>query len=218
MFNSHLIEHYSEQLKNAVWERQKEITDWIYDLWTDTDDREHFLQFYFPPGFVDRDPERAKMVMNNLRNIVHSYTVRHDPEPIYCYVMYQMIEAWFEDEEYLKTLELVPDEVKAFIDELKSKEEAEAQAYIDEHKSTEEAGVEDQTESEFIYAWFTDKDTCLGDFEDTYDMDYIDESIPEEVAEMYLKYGKVPDSFGADVHELLDLLPGDLFDRVTVKT
>ena len=129
MFNPRLIEHYSEQLKNAVWERQKEIFGWIHDLWIDTDDI--LLHFYFPPGFVDRDPERAKMVMNNLRNIVHSYTVRHDPEPIYCYVMYQMIEAWFDDEEYLKMLELVPDEVKAVIDELKSKEEAEVQVCID---------------------------------------------------------------------------------------
>ena len=117
--------------------------------------------------------------------------------------MYQMIDAWFDDE-YIQTLDLLPDDVKEFL----------------EGFDTEDGEPEDEdelSETELIKRWFTDKDSCMGDLEETYDEDYLDETFAEKIAEIFLELGFVPKSLGVDIKELVELLPNDQYYRVVEK-
>ena len=191
-------------LTDAIWERQMEIVDFPYDLWQDNGDEifDGYFRFFFPPGFIDRNKEYAKKVMQDIYDIVHSPVVRHSPEAIHCYVMYHMIEAWYDDESTNQE-DRLPDDAKAFLDRFDNTD-----------KSDDD---EDLTEKERIENWFRDKDSCLGDFEDTYDQDYMDETVAEAAAEAYLSQGCVPGSLGVDIRELVELLPNDLYGRVVAK-
>ncbi len=114
--------------------------------------------------------------------------------------MYHMIEAWFDDE-YTKMLDLLPDDVKVFLSGMDREEEDE----------------ENLPEHDRIKQWFTEKDSCLGDFEDIYDPDYMDETVAEGAAEAYLNNGFVSASLGVELKELVELLPNDLYYRVVEK-
>ena len=206
MFKSDLIEECGPELMDAVYERHLEIVEFYYEVWQDVGD--DVIVHFFPPGFMERDPERARKVFRELWDIVNSLIPRNDPDAIHCYVMYRMIEAWFDDE-YNQLTGLLPDEVKEYAERL-----GKPQSGSESDESDEE---EDPSEAELIQLWFTDKDTCLGDFEDTYDQDYMDETIAEAAAELYLSETGIPHYLGADIRELVDLLPGDLYEKVTAK-
>lgn len=201
VFNSTLINDYPA-LQPAIQERQIEIVTFPYDLWLDSGDQifDGYFRSFFPPGFIDRDKERAKKVIREICDIVQSTVIRHNPEAIHCYVMSKMIEVWFEDE-YTKALDLLPDDVKQFLEGL------------DEENDDDE----DLSERDRIKLWFIDKDSCMGDLEDSYDQDYTDENIAEEAAEAFLETGSVPESWGVDIRELAELLPNDLYYRVVEK-
>ena len=171
MFNSTLLTDYPI-LQHAIHDRQRDIVEFPYDLWLDNGDQifDGYFRCFFPPGFIDRDKERAKKVIKDIHDIVQSPVIRYNPEAIHCYVMYHMMEAWFDDE-YTKTLDLLPDEVKKFI----------AGMNREENDPEDDAVVPEQDR---IKQWFIDKDSCLGDFEDINDPDYMDETVAEGVAEV----------------------------------
>ena len=219
MFNSNLINYYGSGLKDAIWERQKEIVEVQYDLWLDLENTgedifEGYFRWFFPLGFIERDKERAKKVIRDIRDIVNSPIIRYNPDAIHCYVMYHMIEAWFDDE-YIQSLDLVPDVVKDFVASLDNKGSFDDGPNL--HSENDESYEDDPSAEDFIIAWFSDKDSCMGDFEDTYDQDYMDESIAEEVAVVYLESDTIPDTLGIDIRELVDLLPNDLYKKVIAK-
>ena len=62
----------------------------------------------------------------------------------------------------------------------------------------------DPSDSELITKWFTDKDVCLSDFEDSYDEDYVDETTAEGAAEAFLSNEGIPDWIEIDIVELID--------------
>jgi len=205
MFDSAMFKEYGYDLQNAIWERQKLIIDMTYDLWHDTSDDifDDYYRYLFPAGFIDRDRERAKKVIRDILNIVHSPVIRHDPEAIYCFVMYHMISVWF-DSEPEQVMDLLHEDVKEYIAGLEEKK-----------KNSDEDEAEDLAEEiEAIKGWFTDKDECLRDFEITYDEDYVEESMAETMAEEFLKGTPCPEYFGVDIRELVDLLPDDLYDKL----
>lgn len=208
MFDSAMFEAYGYDLQNAIWERQKLIVDMMYDLWLDTGDEifDGYYRYLFPAGFIDRDRERAKKVIRDILNIVHSPVIRHDPNAIYCFVMYQMIGAWFENEPE-KIMDLLPDDVKEYIARLEEKKQ---NAHEDEAEDLAE-------EIDAIKGWFTDKDECQVDFEITYDEDYVEESMAETMAEEFLKGTPYPDYCGVEIRKLVDLLPDDLYEKVIEK-
>ena len=208
MFDSAIFEDYGYGLQNAIWERQKEIVETAYDLWIDSGDEifDGYYRWFFPAGFIDRDRERAKKVIKNIRNIVHSPVIRHDPEAIYCYVMYHMIEAWFDDKLY-QGVDLLPEDVKEYIAGLEIKkldaDEDEAENLADEIDAIRE--------------WFTVKEVCQFDFESVYDGDYVNESMAETMAEEFLQGTPYLDYLGVEIRELIDLLPDDLYEKVVAK-
>lgn len=221
MFNSTLINNYGSALRNAIWQRQKEIVEFPYGLWLDSDSENEGQDSFdilfgwdFPPGFIRRDKKRAKKVIRDIYDIVCSPTIRYNADAIHCYVMYHLIEDWF-DNEFIQTEDLVPDAVKDFVATFNKKK-----CY---DKGLELSGEDtdlyedDSSEADEIIAWFTDKEICLADFEDTYDPDYMDHSLAEEFAGIYLDFGAVPDLFGVDIKELVDLLPNDLYEKVIDK-
>ena len=199
MFYSALYTKISSDLKSDVFCRHKEIVELFYDLWLDVGD--DVLEPLFPPGFIDRDKKRAERIIRDLWTIVNSPIPRDDPGAIYCYVMYQMIELWFDDE-YTQSTDLLPQSAKE---------------YLLQHASDEQYAPDEEdeyTDSDMVRDWFTDKDTCQGDLEDSYDENYVDETIAEAAAEIFLSEGKVPDCLGIDIQELVDLLPNDLYWKV----
>ncbi len=208
MFNSCLFEEYGYDLEMSIQERQKEIVDLYYDLWHDNGNEifDGLFRYFFPAGFIDRDKERAKRIMRDIRDIAYSPVIRNNLEAIYCFVMYHMIEAWFD---FVKEpgVDLLPDEVK---DYLKVLEQKKVKLEKDEAEDLSE-------EIDAIKGWFTDAGDCLCDLGNVYDQDYIDESIAEDVAEIYLNYGAIPANWGVDIRELVDLLPNDLFENVKAK-
>lgn len=208
MFDSAMFEAYGYDLQNAIWERQKLIVDMTYDLWFDTGDEifDGFYRYLFPAGFIDRDRERAKKVIQDILNIVHSPVIRHDPEAIYCFVMYRMIGLWFESEPE-KVMNLLPDDVKEYIASLETKKQ----------KADEDEAEDLAEEIDAVIGWFTDKDECQVDFEITYDEDYVEESMAETMAEEFLKGTPYPDYYGVEIRKLVDLLPDDLYEKVIAK-
>ena len=124
MFSSCLLEDHGFDLQREIQERQETIVETYYDLWQIAGDEiyDGLFQYFFPAGFIDRNRERAKKVIRDLRDIVHSPTIRKDPEAIYCFVMYHMIDAWFDDENSMEN-DLLPDDVKNYIAILEQKKE-----------------------------------------------------------------------------------------------
>ena len=201
MFNSTLLDDYSI-LQQSIQERQIEIIEFKMDLWTDNPNEfVNIFEPFLPPGFIDRDLERAKNTIREIWNIVQSPVIRYNPKAIHCYVMYHMIDAWFDDEYTQMQVKLLPDKVKTLLEGIKEPDGS------DENLSKQDR----------IRQWFTDKDSCLGDFEDAYDPDYMDETVAEGAAEVYLNNGFVPVSLGVDLKEIVDLLPNDLYFRLVEK-
>lgn len=206
MFNTSLLNEYKDDiLISAIQERQKEIVDYFYGLWQDMGDGVFNDSLYdiFPPGFIDRDKERAKQVVRDINNIVQSVVIRRNAKAIYCYVMHHMIEIWY-NVIYFEEIHELPSEVMKLIEESK--------ALDDDDPDRDEYNL-----SERIYGWFTDKEMCLGDFEDAYDEDFFDETTAEAAAELFLSENGIPDSLGIDIRELIDLLPTDLYELVMEK-
>ena len=88
MFNSTLLTDYPI-LQNAIHDRQRDIVEFPYDLWLDNGDQifDGYFRCFFPPGFIDRDKERAKKVIRDIHDIVQSPVIRYNPEAIHCYVL-----------------------------------------------------------------------------------------------------------------------------------
>ena len=205
MFNSYLINAYPD-LRNAIQKRQIEIVTIPYEIWMDAGDQifDDYFSLYFPPGFIERDKERARRVIREIYDIVHSPVIRHNPEAIHCYVMYQMIDGWFDcryDDEFTEPSDLLPDDVKKFL----------ARSDLEDGDPEDE---DDLSEADQIKRWFTDKYFCMDDFELVYDGDYMDATFAEDIAEMFLQWGHVPDVLGVDIRELVELLPNDQYYRV----
>lgn len=209
MFNSTLIDDYGSALINPIWERQKEIFEFPYDSWMDSeangeDVSDCYVACFFPPGFIERDKERAKRVIKEIYDNVQSPVIRHDVDAIHFYVMYYATEAWF-DNEYTQAQDLVPEDVKSFLSK-----------FEEENRDDSEFDAE-LTDAERIRSWFIDKDFCLGDFEDAYDPDFMDVTVAEAVAVLYLSERGIPDFVGADIRDLVDLLPNELYYKVKEK-
>lgn len=208
MFYSCIFEDYGFDLQRSIQERQETIVDCYCDLWHDAGDEiyDGMFRSFFPAGFIDRDRERAKKIIRDIRDIVHSPIIRKNPEAIYCFVMYRMIGAWFDFEMGLG-FDLLPKEVEEYLSGLDEKKKG-----LDGDETEE---LTDQINE--IKGWFTDADECLRDFRNAYDQDYSDESMAENAAEAYLEYGYVPESWGVEIRELVDLLPNDLYEKVIAK-
>lgn len=208
MFHSCIFEDYGFDLQREIQKRQEDIVDCYCDLWHDNGDEiyDGLFRYFFPAGFIDRDKERAKKIIRDLRDIVYSPTIRRNSEAIYCFVMYHMIEAWYEYETS-EGIDLLPEDVEEYLLLLEEKK-----------KGLDEDEAEDLSQQvDDIRGWFTDGEECLIDFRNAYDQDYMDESMAEDAAEAYLEFGFVPESWGVDIRELIDLLPNDLYEKVVKK-
>ena len=117
MFNSALLSDITRRygpvcdvslLPNAIKVRHFEIIETAYNLWQDSGDDifDGYFRFFFPPGFIERDRGRAKQVVSDLWNIAQSPVIRR-LDAIHCYVMYHMIDAWFNDP-YIQSIGKLP--------------------------------------------------------------------------------------------------------------
>ena len=160
---------------------------------------ENYFADDFPPGFIKREKNRARQVVDDLHAIAKSEVIRYELDPIYTYVMYHFILDWFEcymdnqAEEGRKRAErYLPDIVQEY---LKSREIS-------------------PRIKRLIREWTTDADVCRGDFQNTYNGDYTSTDFAERIAAFYLN----DDSFmlqmlGVKIQEFFDLLPNDLRDK-----
>ena len=231
MFNSALLYDITRRygqicdaslLQRAIKERHLEIIEMAYDLWQDSGDDvfDGYFRFFFSPGFIERDRKRAKQVVNDLWITAQSPVIR-SLDAIHCYVMYHMIDAWFDDP-YIQSIERCPIEIKELVTKVRVKEKEQQEQYNQSDQSIKEMQMnpadeqddDDPFDSELIEEWFTDKDVCLGDFEYSYDEDYVDETVAEGAAEAFLSEEGIPNWIGIDIVELLDLLPTDLYQLV----
>ncbi len=71
MFNSTLL-NGCPALTTSIQTRQIEIVTFPYELWQDCGDQvfDGSFTYYFPPGFIDRDKERAKKIIRDLYDTV----------------------------------------------------------------------------------------------------------------------------------------------------
>ena len=157
----------------------------------------------FPPGFITREKERARQILDDLYAIAQSAVVRYELAPVYTFVLYHLVRDWFanykdrQKEVGTKKAEaFLPDKIQGY---LKSRDVA-------PHMK----GV--------IREWVTDEDVCLADFQETYDGDFTSTDFAERIATFYLK----DDWFmlqilGVEIQNFFDLLPNDLRDRCLYK-
>ena len=215
MFNSELLDcakemdggqlDYDNPIVKAVYDTHNEIIQFEIDLWNDVDPsdkgfEEHFI-YDFPPGFIRRDINRAKQIIYDLSDIASGETIRHELAPIYTYVMYHLLYRWSEiefDENGLQ--DKLPNDIKEYLKAKKISRRSEIY--------------------HGIKAWFCKKYEIAYDFADVYDEDHVDEGMAETVATIYLDDDNAKEKLsilGADIDEIFDLLPNDLYERVKKK-
>ncbi len=128
MLNSMIFEKYGYDLQSDVEERYLEIVDYYLSFWEDDSVFDGCYRWLFPPGFIDRDLERAKRIMRDLEDIVSSSIIRRKLDPIYCYVISNMIIDWYTQGEDME-MDMLPKNVKKYLRNLGSDSE-EKKAYI----------------------------------------------------------------------------------------
>jgi len=208
MFNSSVIIRISIKLNDGKYSSNCPLVKACRDLhlnivrteiemWKDqSGSDDYFIERFsgvFPRGFIRRDIERAKNIIYDLYDIAVSTVLRSELSPIYTYVMYRLIEEWFEGWAGEKEMIYVPRGLKTYL----------RQNHIS------------QDDYEAVISWFTNGISCSNDFAETYNADYISIQFAEEIAGMYLDGGG--NSFGLQVlgvtiDEFFDLLPNDLRD------
>lgn len=195
----------SNPIVKAVCDVHYEAIIFEIDIWQDkggTDEAfvEQFAEA-FPPGFVRRDLARAKQVLFALRDIARSEEIRHELAPIYTYVMYDFIS--FQNE-------LMDD-----MDQMPKDLPVEVKEYL------REKNIRPRSEKyQFIKSWFTDSETMLSDFANTYDEDFTDDGFAEAIATIYLDSQNAKEKLellGVSIEDFFDLLPDDLLERVQKK-
>ena len=199
-----ILDHYNP-IVYAVRKTHSEIIQSAIDEWeqSGTTDKgfEQCFEKDFPPGFINRDRNRAKQIIYDLRDIAEGETIRYELEPIYSYVMYHLIVHWCE---MLKSYNLLksnfPEEVIDYLNKQSIKPRSEKYRYIKK--------------------WFTDRAEMSDDFGDTYNEDYMHASFAENIATIYLDDEYAQEKLGllrVEIEEFIDLLPNDLYKRVIKK-
>lgn len=208
MFNSSIIISISIQLNGGQYSSNCPLVKACHELhlniirteikmWKDQSGSDDcFLERFdsvFPRGFIRRDIERAKNILYDLYDIAISPVLRFELSPIYTYVMYKLIEEWFDCWDGEKDMIYVPRGIKT---------------YLRQHHISKD-------DYETVISWFTNGFVCANDFAETYNGDYVSLRFAEEVAGMYLKGGA--NAFGlralrVTIDEFFDLLPNDLRD------
>lgn len=212
MFNSSLFK-VSQEINSGTFDRtdliveavcdiHRSIIEMSIDTWelNDPSDKgfQESFQYDFPPGYITRDIDKAKKVIFDLLDIANGFTVRHELEPIYIYVMYHLIQRWCEADETLWGS--IPKKIKAYLKEKKIY--AKSENY------------------QCIKRWFTLENEMAEDFADMYDEDCADESFAEIMASIYLEtdFSEFKHKcLGVSFSDYIDLLPADLYERVKKK-
>ena len=212
MFNSGLfadITDYSDYTHNplilAVNVQYKELLEFVDCCWQNEKAKgalfQNHFQKYFPPGYIDRDPGKAREIYKSLLHIPQSDMIRTDLPPICTYVMYQFIveygpftrlskACWYTEEleQYMKAM---PQRSEILVNQKDVKQ------------------------------WFKDIRTWCIDFEITYDSDYVCLESIEAFGTLYLQNDEQSrkrfSQLGIDIEELADLLPFDLRSQVLKK-
>lgn len=205
MFNSFLLSEVSKTysgrldpyfapLMRACRELHLSIIRTEIEMWKDQGGSgEEFISRFesnFPPGFIRRDLKRAQCIIFDLFDIASSYTVRYELTPIYTFVMFRLIEDWFEAYEGEEPILFVPEEIVAYL-----------------HQQNVS-----QTDCSSVKEWFTSH-LCAEDFADTYNADYTNIHFIEDIADIYLNDRSYPAKFSllqVSIDEFFDLLPTDL--------
>ena len=192
MLSSARLDDCGDVIRQAVNERYREIFDFYYGLMNSDSDFEEYYRKFFPSGYIDRNPEKAKQIIRDLDAILSSPVVREKLAGIYIYVMRSMIEDWYVIGRDMEMI-LLPEEVEEYISNA------------------------DEEEIDSIILWFTDVNECMDDFEETYHAVLLQEDIAEMIAVRALREPhelEQAEMAGISLSDLLDLLPNDLYDQV----
>lgn len=130
MFNSSAIIGISIQLNGgkyssncplvkACHELNLNIIRTEIEMWQDQSGSDDgFIERFssvFPRGFIRRDIRRAKNIIYDLYDIAVSEVLRLELSPIYTYVMYRLIEEWFEGWDGEEDMIYVPRGLKTYL-------------------------------------------------------------------------------------------------------
>lgn len=162
MLNSAIFEKYDFDLQNEIEERYQDIIDYFISLWQDDSIFDSSYRDLFPPGFIDRNRERAMTIIRDLNDIVYSTVIRQKLAPIYTYVLENMIEIWYTSAEELE-MDILPKTVKTYLKKV------------------------DSEQADYIRSWFTDAGACVEDFLEAYDAELLFTDFAEVIAERFLK-------------------------------
>lgn len=206
MFNSFRIVKTSIELNSGKFSSNDPLVKALHDLhldivrteiemWQDQGGtNEAFAEWFddaFPSGFIRRDIERAKNVIYDLYDIAVSPVLRFELSPINTYVMCELIDRWFDEDEFAEERYVVPNDLKTYL-------------------CGRNISIMDY---ESVVSWFTNRSSCVNDFIETYNGDYVKSRFIEEVAGFYLSGGRNSPELrmlGVTIDEFFDLLPNDL--------
>lgn len=166
------------------------------DFIEDSDWDEDYLESFFPRQFLEDNPHKAKSVILDLRDMVHSSIIREVIKPLYEYVLYHVIKVQIELQEYLygskvKTLD------KDFSQEI---------------KKTMKLNGHGQSDINFTIRCLEDLEFYLEDFFWDWDFLYID-----EVCSTYLRGIPIDQIMGIDLDLYIDIIARDLKEDYLAK-
>lgn len=190
----------------AVNKQYKELFSLIEDVLKDNQKKgisfEERFKPHFPPGYIEREPGKAREIITALIHIPQSDTIRLDLPPVCCYVMYNLI-VEFGPFVRLTKEEWCSDELKQYMNALPRADDNEP------------------VDQKYIRQWFRDIGIWVEDFELTYDSDNMHLEFIETAGELYLlnneQSRRVFNALGVDIEALSDLMPFDLRNRVLKK-
>ncbi len=184
-------------LLKEVKERYEYIWESYFDLLelNDDDFDMYDVEELFPPRYF-REHTKKELIntLLEVKDILYSDVIRYELKPIYVFIIYHLINICYEYIEEINenegTDDYFPKTIKSML----------------EHSHISEEG------KEIIEYWFKESDLILDEFCDNYDGDFIDVSLMESLAYLFIYCPERYNMLGANIVDALDLIPKDLAD------